>query len=140
MMSLQFSYRDDNGDFQGIELVSSDDIADKFAAPKNVLTSQTWNDITVKATYFRGTVFIELHRVGQTGEAFVPSNGSDCGLVASGYAPSQSIRQVLGTKSTSGGWLLLEVNPDRKVRLVTLYADGESWSSFSGSLSYAINK
>lgn len=139
-MSLQFSYRDDNGDFQGIQLVSSDDIADKFAAPKNVLQSQTWPDITVTATYFRGTVFIEAHRLGQDGEAFIPSNGSDCGLLTTGYAPSHSIRQLLGTKSTSGGWLLLEVNPDRKIRLVVVYADGETYSSFSGSLSYAINK
>ena len=140
MMSLQFSYRDDNGDFQGIELVSSDDIANKFAAPKNVLASQTWPDITITATYFRGTVFVEAHRLGQSGEAFIPGNGSDCGLLTSGYAPSQSIRQLLGTKASSGGWLLLEINPDRKVRLVTLYTDGESYSSFSGSLSYAIDK
>lgn len=139
-MSLQFSYRDDNGDFQGIELVSSDDIADKFAAPKNVLASQTWSDIAVTATYFRGTVFIEAHRLGQSGEAFIPGNGSDCGLLTSGYAPSQSIRQLVGTKASSGGWLLIEVNPDRKIRLVTLYTDGESYSSFSGSLSYAVDK
>lgn len=52
MMSLQFNYRDGNGDFQGIELISYTDISDKFEAPKNVLSSQMWDDITVRAYYY----------------------------------------------------------------------------------------
>lgn len=139
-MSLQFSYRDDNGDFQGIELVSSDDIADKFAAPKNVLTSQQWDDIDVTTTYFRGTVFITVSRIGQSGEAYVNTAGSDCGLLNVGYAPSQVIRQVLGSKTSSGAWLVLEVHPDRKIKLLNWYSQGDNWSIFSGSLSYAVNK
>lgn len=139
-MSLQFSYRDDNGDFQGIELVSSDDIADKFTVPKNVLTFQTWNDIDVTATYFRGTVFITVSRIGQSGEAFVNTQGSDCGLLNVGYAPSQTVRQILGSKTSSGAWLVLEVHPDRKIKLLNWYSKGDNWSMFSGSLSYAIDK
>lgn len=139
-MSLQFSYRDDNGDFQGIELVSSDDIADKFAAPKNVLISQQWNDIDITATYFRGTVFITVSRIGQSGEAFVNTQGSDCGLLASGYAPTSIVRQLIGTKASTGAWLVLEVHPDRKIKLFNWYSEGDNWSLFSGSLSYAINK
>lgn len=139
-MSLQFNYRDGNGDFQGIELVSSDDIADKFAAPKNVLTSQMWNDITVRATYFRGTVFITVSRIGQSGEAYVNTAGSDCGLLNVGYAPSQVVRQILGSKTSSGAWLVLEVHPDRKIKLLNWYSQGDNWSMFSGSLSYAVNK
>ena len=139
-MSLQFSYRDDNGDFQGIELVSSDDIADKFAAPKNILTSQQWNDISVTATYFRGTVFITVSRVGESGESFVNTQGSDCGLLASGYAPTSIVRQLVGVKASSGAWLMLEVHPDRKIKLFNWYSEGDSWAMFSGSLSYAINK
>lgn len=139
-MSLQFSYRDDNGDFQGIELVSSDDIADKFAAPKNILASQQWNDIKVTATYFRGTVFIAVARVNETGEAFVNTQGSDCGLLASGYAPTSIVRQLIGTKSSSGAWLMLEVHPDRKIKLLNWYSEGDNWAMFSGSLSYAIDK
>ena len=139
-MSLQFSYRDDNGDFQGIELVSSDDIADKFAAPKNILASQQWNDIKVTATYFRGTVFITVARVNETGEAFVNTQGSDCGLLASGYAPTSIVRQLVGTKSSSGAWLMLEVHPDRKIKLLNWYSEGDNWAMFSGSLSYAIDK
>ena len=139
-MSLQFSYRDDNGDFQGIELVSSDDIADKFAAPKNILTSQQWNDINVTATYFRGTVFITVSRLGESGESFVNTQGSDCGLLASGYAPTSIVRQLIGTKSSTGAWLVLEVHPDRKIKLFNWYSEGDTWAMFSGSLSYAINK
>ena len=139
-MSLQFSYRDDNGDFQGIQLVSSDDIADKFAAPKNVLTSQQWNDIAVTATYFRGTVFITVSRIGESGEAFVNTQGSDCGLLASGYAPTSIVRQLVGTKSSTGAWLMLEVHPDRKIKLFNWYSEGDNWAMFSGSLSYAIDK
>lgn len=139
-MSLQFSYRDDNGDFQGIQLVSSDDIADKFAAPKNVLTSQQWNDIDVTATYFRGTVFITVSRIGQSGEAFVNTQGSDCGLLASGYAPTSIVRQLVGNKSSTGAWLVLEVHPDRKIKLFNWYSEGDNWYMFSGSLSYAIDK
>lgn len=139
-MSLQFSYRDDNGDFQGIELVSSDDIADKFAAPKNILASQQWNDINVTATYFRGTVFITVARVNESGEAFVNTQGSDCGLLASGYAPTNIVRQLIGTKSSSGAWLMLEVHPDRKIKLLNWYSEGDNWAMFSGSLSYAIDK
>lgn len=139
-MSLQFSYRDDNGDFQGIQLVSSDDIADKFAVPKNVLASQTWSDIIVTATYFRGTVFITVSRIGQDREAFVPSNGSDCGLLTAGYAPTSIVRQLVGTKGSTGAWLVLEVHPDRKIKLFNWYSQGDNWSMFSGSLSYAIDK
>ena len=139
-MSLQFSYRDDNGDFQGIELVSSDDIADKFAAPKNILTSQQWNDINVTATYFRGTVFITVSRLGESGESFVNTQGSDCGLLASGYAPTSIVRQLIGVKASSGAWLMLEVHPDRKIKLFNWYSEGDTWAIFSGSLSYAINK
>lgn len=139
-MSLQFSYRDDNGDFQGIELVSSDDIADKFAAPKNILASQQWNDIKVTATYFRGTVFITVARVNETGEAFVNTQGSDCGLLASGYAPTSIVRQLVGTKNSSGAWLMLEVHPDRKIKLFNWYSEADNWAMFSGSLSYAIDK
>lgn len=139
-MSLQFSYRDDNGDFQGIQLVSSDDIADKFAAPKNILTSQQWNDIKVTATYFRGTVFITVSRVGESGESFVNTQGSDCGLLASGYAPTSIVRQLIGVKASSGAWLMLEVHPDRKIKLFNWYSEGDNWAMFSGSLSYAIDK
>lgn len=139
-MSLQFSYRDDNGDFQGIQLVSSDDIADKFAAPKNILASQMWPDIAVTATYYRGSVFITLSRTGESGEAYVNTAGSDCGLLTVGYAPSQIIRQVLGTKASSGAWLVLEVHPDRKIKLLNWYSKGDNWALFSGSLSYAVNK
>ena len=139
-MSLQFSYRDDNGDFQGIELVSSDDIADKFAAPKNILVSQQWNDIKVTATYFRGTVFITIARVNESGESFVNTQGSDCGLLVSGYAPTSIVRQLIGTKSSSGAWLMLEVHPDRKIKLLNWYSEGDNWAMFSGSLSYAIDK
>ena len=139
-MSLQFSYRDDNGDFQGIQLVSSDDIADKFAAPKNILTSQQWNDINVTATYFRGTVFITVSRLGESGESFVNTQGSDCGLLASGYAPTSIVRQLIGVKASSGAWLVLEVHPDRKIKLFNWYSEGDTWAMFSGSLSYAINK
>ena len=140
MMSLQFSYRDDNGDFQGIELVSSDDIADKFAAPKNILTSQQWDDIKVTATYFRGTVFITVSRIGESGESFVNTQGSDCGLLASGYAPTSIVRQLIGAKASSGAWLMLEVHPDRKIKLLNWYSEGDNWAMFSGSLSYAIDK
>ena len=139
-MSLQFSYRNDNGDFQGIQLVSSDDIADKFAAPKNILTSQQWNDINVTATYFRGTVFITVSRLGESGESFVNTQGSDCGLLASGYAPTSIVRQLIGVKASSGAWLMLEVHPDRKIKLFNWYSEGDTWAMFSGSLSYAINK
>lgn len=139
-MSLQFSYRDDNGDFQGIQLVSSDDIADKFAAPKNILASQTWPDIAVTATYFRGTVFITVSRIGESGQAFVNTQGSDCGLLASGYAPTSIVRQLVGTKGSTGAWLVLEVHPDRKIKLLNWYSEGDNWALFSGSLSYAIDK
>lgn len=140
-MSLQFNYREDSGEFQGIQLVTSDDIADKFEAPKNVLSSQMWNDIKIRAYYYRGTVFVQINRTGQSGEAYVPgSTGSDCGLLMQGYAPTTSYRQLLGTKSSTGGWVLLEVNPDRKIRLVNLYSEGDSWGTFSGSLAYEVNK
>lgn len=141
-MSLQFNYREDSGEFQGIQLVTSDDIADKFEAPKNVLASQMWDDINVRAYYYRGTVFIQINRLGeQSGEAYVSgSTGSDCGLLMEGYAPTTSYRQILGTKSASGAWLLLEVNPDRKIRLENLYSEGDSWAVFSGTLAYEVNK
>lgn len=140
-MSLQFNYRDGNGDFQGIELISYTDISDKFEAPKNVLASQMWPDITVRAYYYRGTVFVQINRVGQSGEAYVSgSTGSQCGLLMEGYAPATSYRQVLGTKSESGGWLLLEVNPDRTIKLMSIYTEGDSWAAFSGSLAYEVDK
>ena len=139
-MSLQFNYRDGNGDFQGIELISYADISDKFAAPKNILTSQMWPDIAVTATYCRGSVFITVSRIGQSGEAYVNTAGSDCGLLNIGYAPPQIIRQVLGSKASSGAWLVLEVHPDRKIKLLNWYSEGDNWAIFSGSLSYAVNK
>lgn len=140
-MSLQFNYREDSGEFQGIQLVTSDDIADKFEAPKNVLSSQMWNDIKVRAYYYRGTVFVQINRPGnQSNEAYVSATGSDCGLLMQGYAPTTSYRQMIGTKGTSGAWLVLAVNPDRKVRLENVYTEGESWSTFSGSLAYEVNK
>lgn len=141
-MSLQFNYREDSGEFQGIQLVTSDDIADKFEAPKNVLASQMWDDINVRAYYYRGTIFVQINRLGeQSGEAYVSgSTGSDCGLLMEGYAPTTSYRQMIGTKSTSGAWLLLEVNPDRKIRLENFYSEGDSWAVFSGTLAYEVNK
>ena len=140
-MSLQFSYRDDNGDFQGIELISYTDISDKFEAPKNVLASQMWPDITVRAYYYRGSVFVQINRSGQSNEAYVSgSTGSQCGLLMEGYAPTTSYRQMIGTKNTSGAWLILEVNPDRTIKLENLYSEGDSWASFFGSLAYELDK
>lgn len=140
-MSLQFNYRDGNGDFQGIELISYTDISDKFEAPKNVLVSQMWSDITVRAYYYRGTVFVQINRLLQSDEAYVSgSTGSQCGLLMEGYAPTTSYRQVLGMKSASGAWLLLEVNPDRTIKLKNLYSEGDSWAAFSGSLAYEVDK
>lgn len=140
-MSLQFNYRDGNGDFQGIELISYTDISDKFEAPKNVLASQMWPDITVRAYYYRGTVFVQINRLSQSDEAYVSgSSGSQCGLLMEGYAPTTSYRQMIGNKNPSGAWLLLEVNPDRTIKLENIYSEGDSWAAFSGSLAYEVDK
>lgn len=105
--------------------------------PRSVLQSQTWSDITVRATYRCGAVFVTVERWDRSGTALVP-NGSPSvvGQLLSGYAPSATVRQYLGTQG--GVWLLMEVTTGGAVQLRTVYAsDWTSWGAFSGSLSYA---
>lgn len=103
---------------------------------KNVLASQTWDDIAVTAVERSGVVTVTVERWGKSGTAYVPGDSpSTVGQVSAGHRPPRTVRQLLGTQGNT--WLLMQVAASGAVQLQQVYgADGLQWGSFSGSLSY----
>lgn len=117
------------------QVPSIDSLRDSVSQ-KNVLSSQTWDDIAVTAVERSGIVTVTVERWGKSGTAYVPGDSpSTVGQVSAGHRPPRAVRQLLGTQG--GTWLLMQVAASGAVQLQQVYGgEGLQWGSFSGALSY----
>lgn len=106
-------------------------------SPIDVKKSQKWNDIELDAKCVNRVVTVNvIHNYGSA--AIIGNAGDQCeiGYIAEGYRPSKLVGCLIGAYGNTR--LILEINPD--TGRVACFRDGNqnSWTYFSGNLSYII--
>lgn len=114
-----------------------DDVVDE--QPKNILKTQVWNDISVKAFSKNNVVTVIVRREGATGSALSTGNFGKIGEIDSKFKPAADCETLIGVggNAARGAWLYMCVNTKGEVGIRHMYgASEEQWGAFSGTITY----
>lgn len=113
---------------------------DSVSQPVNILASQKYPDIEVKAVSRSGVGVVNIARLTNDKKAqTVRDTPSVIGTLA--VKPAANVTQCIGTQlsGASTAWLMISVNTDGSVRLWHHYGEGKmTWSMFEGSVAFPI--